>query len=252
AVLAAGVLRHKLLEDVRCAVASVAALAASAPPKPEAAVHPDPLEGELRFLRVSSLVNTVPARGSGLTSRPCTSRGGADVDRSPRMSGSNCLSGGALPGHSCTVSKLPYSATVINVGIAVTELDTQAADAVLGCETRRVGEGVARCGDSATGGSAGSGFSPSRGPEFRIVRDSAWEDDGEDQAGEAVQCGVCLELPVVVMPPSCGHGICGGCAEQLCAGVKSKPLTCPFCRRLVPAFVPWERPRFKTQSFWGP
>ncbi|GLI64448.1 hypothetical protein VaNZ11_007720 [Volvox africanus] len=205
--LAAEVLRHKLLEDVRCAVASVAVAAASAPPKPEAAVHPDLLEE----LRMSSLINTAPARGRGPTGRPCTNRGGAEVDRSPKMFGFDSVPG-ALP----------------------------------------LEEGVASCGGSRPGGSAGSGFSPSSSPDFRVVRDSAWEDDGEYQEGKEVQCGVCLELPVVVMSPSCGHGICGGCAEQLCAGIASKPLTCPFCRRSVPAFMPWERPRFKTQSFGGP
>ncbi|GIL90643.1 hypothetical protein Vretimale_15722 [Volvox reticuliferus] len=253
--LAAEVLRHKLLKDVRC---SVAAVAASAPSKPEAAVSPDPLEGP-RFLRVSSLVSPALACSSSSTDRPdsSTDGGGADANKSPKMlSGVACVSG-THPGHNRTVPRLPHSTTDANAGISVSERCTGAAgpmklSPVGGCGTSQGEEGVVRCVGSGTGGSAGSGFYRASSPGFRVVRDSAWDDGEEDHEGEGVQCGVCLEVPMTVMPASCGHGICGGCAEQLCAGLQNKPLPCPFCRRLVSAFVPWQRARFKTQSFWGP
>ncbi|KXZ53621.1 hypothetical protein GPECTOR_6g538 [Gonium pectorale] len=63
--------------------------------------------------------------------------------------------------------------------------------------------------------------------------------DGAGATAAAAAHGASLS-PVgeQVAPPACGHGLCTGCARELCRSMRNnQPLLCPFCRRPVAGFV---------------
>ncbi|PNW78979.1 hypothetical protein CHLRE_09g396549v5 [Chlamydomonas reinhardtii] len=53
------------------------------------------------------------------------------------------------------------------------------------------------------------------------------------------QCCICMAEVCTVRSRGCSHGVCSGCAKQLCKQVSAKlaPLRCPFCRDVVAGFV---------------
>ncbi|GLC34415.1 hypothetical protein PLESTB_000731000 [Pleodorina starrii] len=61
---------------------------------------------------------------------------------------------------------------------------------------------------------------------------------GGDGDGDRSTCSVCYARPEAVAPAGCGHGLCAACARELCHGLTSRPLPCPFCRRPITDFVP--------------
>ncbi|KXZ52983.1 hypothetical protein GPECTOR_8g354 [Gonium pectorale] len=70
---------------------------------------------------------------------------------------------------------------------------------------------------------------------------------GTDVDEDEGMCGVCFAAPEQVAPVGCRHGLCAGCAGELCRALggvgggclaaATRPLRCPFCRGPVAAFV---------------
>ncbi|KAG2434494.1 hypothetical protein HYH02_012320 [Chlamydomonas schloesseri] len=62
---------------------------------------------------------------------------------------------------------------------------------------------------------------------------------GSGDAESEEQCCICMAEVCTVRSSNCTHGVCAGCAKQLCKQVSAKlaPLRCPFCRDVVKSFV---------------
>ncbi|GLC50387.1 hypothetical protein PLESTB_000373500 [Pleodorina starrii] len=92
-----------------------------------------------------------------------------------------------------------------------------------------------------TGCSGGSSSSNDNSTASRGSGTTAAAAAAGDDEDDASQCGVCFAARVAVAPAGCSHGLCGSCAERLCRGLARRPLQCPFCRRVVTAFVAHNR-----------
>ncbi|KAG1676439.1 hypothetical protein FOA52_002259 [Chlamydomonas sp. UWO 241] len=108
-----------------------------------------------------------------------------------------------------------------------------------GTEVAAAEEAAGEAGSSGAGAStaaaaaaAAAGADP---PAAAAVRGaSQGTDDG-------TTCMLCFEGVADVSIGGCSHSMCSACAAQMCARVLNAPLTCPFCRASVSAFVAHER-----------
>ncbi|KAK2078651.1 hypothetical protein QBZ16_003491 [Prototheca wickerhamii] len=58
--------------------------------------------------------------------------------------------------------------------------------------------------------------------------------EGADAAPES--CPICMDAAVRVAVGGCGHGLCFGCARQLCRAREHTVPACPFCRQPIEGF----------------
>lgn len=98
-------------------------------------------------------------------------------------------------------------------------------------DTAREGGLLCSSGSNVVGVGSGDGWSGNEAVGLAAGVEVQEEDD-EDSL-----CGVCFAARVAVAPAGCGHGVCSGCAEQLCKGITRRPLRCPFCRGVVSGLV---------------
>jgi len=59
-----------------------------------------------------------------------------------------------------------------------------------------------------------------------------------DSVDEETACMLCFEGRADVQIGGCHHKMCANCANELTARVMCQPLSCPFCRASITAFVP--------------
>ncbi|KAG2426063.1 hypothetical protein HXX76_013251 [Chlamydomonas incerta] len=110
----------------------------------------------------------------------------------------------------------------------------------------RSSAGGSSCASPAGSSCSGSSRSSSNGGSSSVggrsgPKPSSASDSGGSSGveSESEQCCICADDVCTVRSSGCSHGVCSGCAKQLCKQVSAKlaPLRCPFCRDVVNGFV---------------
>ncbi|GIL88465.1 hypothetical protein Vretimale_15376 [Volvox reticuliferus] len=152
-----------------------------------------------------------------------------------RCTPSPCTS--ASPSTTAAMTRSPHRATATTATTAATVGDAVSGG---GSRTERVAGGNAAA-NAVTTAMCDAALnrleepSAPKSPQSQREKEENKKLEGEEEDGS--QCEVCFAARVAVSPAGCRHGLCVGCAEQLCSGVTRRPLHCPFCRGVVSGFV---------------